>query len=664
MSTQHFANSASGDAHVDVQAGVVHGDIYYQVAADASPEEVFHAGVRFLGSRMPAEARELIEKAAARGYETDEVRFYRLLALLSGRTLRQLGDEDLDILTAMCARMGRLDGDAEWTAGLRAALALITSLSNADATLVDKELSSLQPLQRNLIIDHLGVLLDGPMEDEMWRRAADLAAARRTADDRANRVWAFFQPEPAPARAAPVRPAHYPAKDMLKAGLGSLFFLYAAGSLGALMLSEGDPLPIFALLVTFAAAVVFVRYGAEWHFRRQRVAAKDQRLTYVPPEREAPPDGFARGVDALFDRYFSRYVPRDADRESWLQQSAGARQLLRDEVVDIYREQRTQAKQLAWLVRYLAGEAKHRQERHTVTAYRAELRTPARVKAWCLAAAAAFVAAALIILATQPPSGAGWSVVAAVAGGFAVRGGFRIDSERRRVGADEAERAVTLQERQDAYLRWIRKLQVKPADPEMAMWLEADRRIQVDQAMRHYRLTASRIIAHAVIEGPAPGAKRARVKHGPWRYSKYQMVLFLLTEDGVRQLTVHVDFESADSRITERLTYRFDQVTSVRVVGMATQRQTFELTLVNGSPVAMTVTEAAGELEPGEDPVKLSQVSLDASGLPHTLNILEGIAAEGKEWVRHQRRRTDQRIADLTQTLDGLTKEPPPDPAP
>jgi hypothetical protein len=175
--------------------------------------------------------------------------------------------------------------------------------------------------------------------------------------------------------------------------------------------------------------------------------------------------------------------------------------------------------------------------------------------------------------------------------------------------------------------------------------------------MRHFRLTASRIIAHAVIEGPWPGAKRARVKHGPWRYSRYLMVLFLLTEDGVRQFTVDVGFEVAGAQVTQRLNYRFDQVTSVRVDGLATQRQAFELTLVNGAPITMTVTDAAGELEPGEDLVKLSQVSLDASGLPHTLDVLEGIAAEGKEWVMHQRRRTASRVTDLSRTITALITE-------
>jgi hypothetical protein len=42
----------------------------------------------------------------------------------------------------------------------------------------------------------------------------------------------------------------------------------------------------------------------------------------------------------------------------------------------------------------------------------------------------------------------------------------------------------------------------------------------------------------------------------------------------------------------------------------------------------------------GESPGAVSEVSLDAAGLPHTLHVLEGIAAEGKGWVEQQELRT------------------------
>ena len=659
MTPETYTNEAWGNADVDVMAGVVHGGInYYQLAPDASPEEVFRVGVRYLAARMPAEARELIEKAVARGFETDEVQFFRLLALLSGRTLRQLGNEGLESLSAICAGLTQLRGDGEWTAGLRAVLALISSLSAADASLVEKELGSLLPGQRDLIVDHLGVLLDGPVEDEMWRRSVKLAAARQATGDRRDRVWTFFQPDPARPRARSVQPAAYLIGDLLRAGIGLVAFLFAIANVALLLLRPGEAPPIIAFVVAVAGGLAFVRYGAEWHFQRHRMSAKDAELVAQQWVSEAPPDGFARGVDRLFDRYFGRYVPRGADRNYWIGQTWGIRQRLRNEMVEIYREQRLRAEQIAWLVRYLVGDVRRGWEQNALYAHRVELRTPLRVRAASVGGLAAVAIGGLTVITGLPRAGVAWSLIAVMAGTVATRAAFRVDSERRRVGADTRERLARLKAREEAYERWTRRLSVKPTDLEMADWLESDRRLLVDEALLHYRLTASQIIAQAVIEGPAAGAKRARVKHGPWRFSKYQLVLFLLTRDGVRQVTIHLDFEAATAHGMQRLTYRFDAVASVRIDGLATQRQTFALTLINGSPITMPVTEAIGDLEPGEDPVKLSQVSLDASGLPHTLDVLEGIAAEGKEWVHHQHRRTEERLADLSQTL----RKPPPEP--
>jgi hypothetical protein len=173
--------------------------------------------------------------------------------------------------------------------------------------------------------------------------------------------------------------------------------------------------------------------------------------------------------------------------------------------------------------------------------------------------------------------------------------------------------------------------------------------------MRRYRLTASQVIAHAFIEAPGQSAKRARIHRGPWRYSRYQMLLFLLTDDGVRQVNVDLDFEKATSQPTQRLTYRFDTVASVRIDGAPAQRQTFELTLFNGPPVQVRVTEPGGLDEAGgEDAWTFSRVALDASGLPRTLEVLEGVAAEGKEWIKRRHGRAAERIVVLSRTIQKL----------
>ena len=68
-------------------------------------------------------------------------------------------------------------------------------------------------------------------------------------------------------------------------------------------------------------------------------------------------------------------------RGYWLDQTAGVRRQLRDELVEIYREQRVPgADRVAWLVRHLVGDVRTRWERDTLTAHRQELRLPARTR--------------------------------------------------------------------------------------------------------------------------------------------------------------------------------------------------------------------------------------------------------------------------------------------
>lgn len=660
MTTPTVTNLAQGHADVGVQAGVIHGDVYYELPPDALPQETFRIGVRYLEARMPGEARRLVEDAVARGYETDEVQFHRLLALLSGRTLRQLGNDDFSNLSSICGRISQLSGGDEWTAGLRSVLRLLNALDIAETDLVVKELDELKPRQRNMILDHLGVLLEGPMEDQIWRRSVERARAGQMDRDRGDRVWMFFQPAPAPPRVRPIRPASIPAVEWLRAVLGTAAFVFAVGIVGRLLLQRGEPFPMLAYLLSVTGFAAFSVNQAEWHFRRERLRAKD--ADFIPPRQrkaEALVDGFARNVDRHFDSYFARYVPRNTDRSYWRDQTAGIRRHLRDELVEIYREQRVSADQILWLIRYLVGDVRQRWENDTLTAHRRQLRTPFPTKALCIAGLAAVAAGSLWVapaaVLTAPFGGTASVLLAVTSAVIGARAWFRIMAEWRRVKADEVERDQQLTARRAAFDRWRQSLSRKPSDAEMASWLECDRKILVDDAMRHYRLRPSQVIAHAFIEAPARSYKRARVPRGPWRYSRYRLLLFLLTDDGVRQVNIDLDFEVGVSRATQRLNYRFDAVAAVRIDGAATQQQTFELTLVNGNPISIRVTESSTEeIQPGEDPWSLSQVALDASGLLHTLNVLEGIAAEGKEWIRHQRRRADERLTDLTATVRDL----------
>ncbi|SCE99482.1 hypothetical protein [Micromonospora mirobrigensis] len=653
-------NIAEGNAHVDVQAGVVHNVNFYEVPPDASPERRFRAGVNYLDNRVRDEALSLIEGAVAEGHVTTEVQFYRLLALLSGRTLRQLSTEDLDRLEAICTGLPHLDDRDEWAAGVKAIIRLLTPTKATEPDLVIKHIDVLGRRQRELIYGHLEALLEGTVQDEMWHRSVALAVAQRTAHHRRDRVWKFFHPEPARPRVRAVRPATVALREWLLAGTSASLFTLAVVKLAELVGSRGDLDPVLGLLAALGGLAAFWAGAADRHFRRERRRAKDAELL-APRQRrsEAPASGFAGKVDRLFNRYFRRYVPRGTDRAYWIAQTAGIRRQLRDEMVELYREQRIPAERIAWLVRHLVGDVKQRWEQDTLTAYRQELRVPGRsivlqIGGLALVAVGSFYAVPAA-LASSPISGGGWLLLAVASAVPAARSTFRIVAERRRVTADEAERFVEEMARWAAYRRWQRKLADKPTDTEMAAWLEGDRKVLVDRAIQQYRLRPSHVIAHAFIEAPASSCKKARYHRGPWRYSRYQLLLFLLTDDGVRQVDIDLDFKAVTDQTTQRLNYRFDAVAAVRIDGIATQRQTFELTLVNGEPLSVRVSDPDSESEPHtDDPTKVTELSLDASGLPHTLHVLEGVAAEGKEWVKHRRRRADARLAKLSKTTRDL----------
>jgi hypothetical protein len=146
--------------------------------------------------------------------------------------------------------------------------------------------------------------------------------------------------------------------------------------------------------------------------------------------------------------------------------------------------------------------------------------------------------------------------------------------------------------------------------------------------------------------------------NGPWRFSRYQLLVFLLTTDGVRQLAVELDFHNVSFHDRRRTNYRFDAVASVHVSeGWNHNERTFELALVSGQPLEIPVTGSGEEkLGTGEVPGTVADLTVDAAGLRNTLHILEGIAAEGKDWIGHEDQRSGERIRRLKRAVHGLTE--------
>ena len=364
-------------------------------------------------------------------------------------------------------------------------------------------------------------------------------------------------------------------------------------------------------------------------------------------------------MDRLFSHYFAKYVPTGADRATWLADTAGIRRYLRDEIVADYREQRVKAARIAWLIRYLVVEVKHSWQSGTLWDYRHQLRTPAATKTSVVLGLATLIAGGACFIGgsvrAAPLSAVASAIVLAGSAWIAGRDTLGIMLRHSKYHAELIERDKRLAAHTAAFRKWQERLAPKPKDTELARWLDCDRKILLDQTMRHYQLAPRDIVAHAAIEAPIAGCKKARVRNGPWRYSRYQVLVFLLTADGVRQVSAELDFATGSFNGSQRMNYRFDAVASVAVTRTGDDQQTFELRLVNGDPISIPVTESNTEqLQSGEHPAMLTDITMDATGLTGAMHVLEGIAAEGKDWIRHENQRRDSRFtAFATGNPDG-----------
>jgi hypothetical protein len=660
--TATTTNIARDGASVAVQADVVHIDNLYQVKPEDTPEERFDVGLRLLQGGMPAEARECISKAVALGYVTSRSLFYLLMAQLSGRTVQQMNERDFSVLRSVRGQLGKRPRD-RWSDGIRAVVRVVESLDTQehDPRVLIKELDELGHKQRDEIARHLEIFLRGPLEDWLWKRVIQRAREEQCADRRTDRVWKFFQPVPAGPRVRQVHPVTIGLVRWARCIAATALVAVLAGYVVRTAWRADWLTTVLTLLPAIGAFVVSARFGADWRHRVLRRRAKDNALS--PRQRRSAKrddDGFAKRIDTLFHHYFSKYVPPDADSEAWLKDTLGIRQVLRDEIVEVYREQRVDAKSVAWLVRYLVSDVKRRWQDSTLWAYRDELRISLRLRLVVVLTAAVFVVAVGRLIGVAfvagPLGTVGATLLGLIAGGSAARDWLAISVERRRYAADAAEIAQEWADREAAHARWCQKLADKPSDLEMARWLDSDRKVLTDLTMKHYRLSPRDIITHAFIEAPAAHCKRARVRNGPLRYSRYRLLVFLLTVDGVRQLTVALDFENASFHDRDRLNYRYDAVAAVQVVESDDgHRKTFELTLVSSYSINAEVTSTgASVMDPEEDSDTVSRMTLDAAGISNTLHVLEGIAAEGRQWIDHERRREGSLLGAFAKTLHGI----------
>lgn len=490
-------------------------------------------------------------------------------------------------------------------------------------------------------------MLTGGLKDELWAETLERAGAERFGNDRAQRVWAYFEPSPIGARAALPRLSTAAAAAAQAAlPLRVVLFVVSSVALGALAWSAHPALAVFESLVAVGAGRTAARCGIQWWGRESR--PDHTAVTDAPQPRSPSPaeDGFTKHVHNKFTHYFSVRTPHGFTPDTWLAHTSEVRSGLAAEIADLYRESRISVDRVTWLIRYLAEDARNRHNDGTLFDRHPQDRTPTRTKALAVASLAVLGAAALSGLgtaisgATQPrPLWAFLALLSATwSGHAAAQLWLTVRRERHRLAREAREYQEELAARQNAHQRWKTLLDAtRPSELEMETWLTCDKTSFVDEALRHHRLTWRDLITHTVLVAPARPYRRARVRGGPWRYSHYVIHLFLFTRDGIREVSSELEFSDSTRKNEQRSNYRFDALSSVQVTENADVGYDLELVLTNGPARKFRVKDAdAHQLAPDESAREISEISLNAAGFTHTFRLLEGIAADGKDWIeRH-----------------------------
>lgn len=645
-----------GGNDVGVQAGIVYGDVNYEIAPEDPPEKKYEVGVRYLDGGMAHRAKALIVEAIAKDHDSSEVRFHSLLALLSGRTFRQFSGDDLHEIDGIRHSSHVRTADA-WGRAAQVIFRLFDALSGQgdDPTLL-ADFEELEPIPREKILRHLDLFLKGAVGNQIWNLELEQATQSLKDGGRAKRVWMFFVPPPARPRVRQPAPVTTSTANRIMVTSAAVMFTLAVGYIGWLVLRSGSISGILAYLLSVAGGWVAAVNCLDRCTLADRLRAKE--AEHHPPQR-AEPDSedakFPRGVRRLFDYYFAKYVPKHTDRDVWMARTAGIRETLRREVTDCYRGTRDSSDQVRWLIRHHVSDVRARWEKNELWEYRSQFGPQRRVDVHLAIGCAALLlgGAWSVRVMTAPPFVEAVAVTVMMLSGWrAAVGWLRIALEKKRYAAEQTESDQRMEAAEDALRKWEETLADKPSDVEMAAWLDADQKLMMNNAMEHYKLTRDDVFAHAFISGPSQGRKRRRVRGGPFRYSRYRVHVFLLTASGVRQVVFSLNFQDGSFRITERTNYRYEAVAAVQV---KEADQELELQLVSGLKIPMRLAEpdANDELDTQEDgdPSSPFDMDLAPASLANTIHVLEGIAAEGVEWINRERLKSSASKTSFTATV-------------
>ncbi|MFE6610291.1 hypothetical protein [Amycolatopsis sp. NPDC057786] len=685
----HHEYVASGNSTVGQQIGVNYGSTTfhrhentYHVSREDPPERKLEVAKNHLEGGNARMAQEIFRDVMKQGQiSSAEFAYYYALAVFSGRSLGEMNDDVHDAFLDAIALAGGL-GPGEWHSALEVVSDFVTCVwgqqigSTFDPQAMNRALknfSDLPPQRQREITRHLNMILSGAIQDSLDVLYAQRVAEDRLAQDRAGRAWKFFEPDPAPPRFWENAPSPVGAGAWVKLVSGmfalllGLLFAIAAFVDGSLLLG------LLGLLLVGAGTFGAFRWGLEIEVVKRRLVSKN-REHGIPVQHVRPVSPghwvstrFVEEVHGLVDLSFAEARPHIAG--NWDADTFGIRQYLKTRFVALYGNAQVGPESILWLMRWHARQVADQWRAGTLFAYRASLRPSGRTSTLFKSSVGGCVVGSLFLLF----AGGGFAGVAFFLGlgaFLAVKGAIQILAPQRDEVLERAAAQVTYEAEQRAYSDWRQVLSDRPSDAEMARWLDLDKNYLKTEALRRSSLVNRDLVAHVVLTEGMSDALRARVPRGPLRYSKYVVLVFLLTKSGVREIEVQLNFLTGDVHNEQRKSFRYDALASAHVaevgirfadnrryvvrgddpahLGAVTVRsREFRLSLLSGEDISVLVEGTGGLTDMTvEDESEILQTSLTASGIAGALHVLEAVAAEGRDWIVREQERRRRRSQD------------------
>ena len=448
-------------------------------------------------------------------------------------------------------------------------------------------------------------------------------------------AWMFFHPDPAKVVLPEPMAAQGTAASRWRMRASVTLFVALTWYVGLELLIQGAVLSLFC----YVAGLIGSLAAAGGHLE-MRPQAEPRQLPQPAVNLDEHAEELIKRIGRLFEKYFEKYEPVEANRKLWEDATADARRFYQDEVTAICRANGCSADQVAWLIRHEVCQMNQRWRDGSPQFPRQHQMLRSGAVTARRAGLGMLVAGYALAILTVRASFLGFTLVL-LSAIWAWRCWLRVSRER--AATDEHKRRQ--EEIDEAYQRWSTRLQDRPRDAQMAEWLEGDRTVLLGMALDQFRLSRSRMIAHGFIEKPHPGARRSQISGGLPRYQKYQIWMFLLAEGGVHQLRASLDFLTGTLVEREHISYGYASIAAVRMLRKSGGVRTYELSLTAGEPIRVRVREtdpqpaAQDERDEDTDPAEENESAAedtapDVASVTNTLRLLQGVVGGGMNWLR------------------------------